>query len=290
MSCNQWESGTIQLPTAEFARVRQAVQDADQAAKERTFQRAQTFWKGLSRKEQTDVDAYRAAVNRHLWRERENRPFPSHLEPLSDAIARGDLQDALERCSRSRWDPATRTMVPAKIRRVQKADMNFPTNRTTSFSASGDATITFDKAASSVTFSNEGNRSQDWAKADPRTVALLGALDKVRWTRGTGGLWTGNDEYNEEAGRDNPGGGGSYVTQGFGPVGAAHPEAWNRTESYRDSTGRLVRTEGFPGRKQFERQIAAQYGGSQGRRPKGAPRSTGGQFTGQARGETGFWF
>lgn len=38
MSKNEWEHGTIVLPSSEFAKVRQAVQQADTAHKERVFE------------------------------------------------------------------------------------------------------------------------------------------------------------------------------------------------------------------------------------------------------------
>lgn len=46
------ERGDIILPSAEFAAVRQAVQKAVQDHQEKVFEETQTFWKGLTRKEQ----------------------------------------------------------------------------------------------------------------------------------------------------------------------------------------------------------------------------------------------
>lgn len=64
MSRFEWERGEFTLPSAELARVRQAVQAADADHKKRVFVKTQEFWKSLSRKEKTDSQAYLAAVAR----------------------------------------------------------------------------------------------------------------------------------------------------------------------------------------------------------------------------------
>jgi hypothetical protein len=48
---------------------------------------------------------------------------------------------------------------------------------------------------------------------------LAQALAKVVWSRGSGGSFIGNDEYNRDD--RNAGGGGNYVTRQFGPKGQA---------------------------------------------------------------------
>ena len=55
MSRNEWESGTVKLPTGEFPKVRKAMEDADRKAKTAHFERAQAFWKGLPAKAKRDI-------------------------------------------------------------------------------------------------------------------------------------------------------------------------------------------------------------------------------------------
>lgn len=291
MSGREWEQGTIKLPSAEFARVRQAVETADRARKERVFAQTQEFWKGLTRKQQTDPAAYQAAVRAFThrlytdgevqatggWYGRPSRPAPN-------ADIAWDVQGQLGRACWSTPDGARRE--PAVPRRVLQADMDYPTNRTTDFHRGG-ASLSFDRAASTVTWDvGENNHAVEHARETSMGKAFFEALEQVRWTRGTGGWFTGNDEYNEEN-RD-AGGGANYVTTGFGPAAAADFAAWQATQPYTDSTGKRVRPEDFPGQKALERAVRGSALGArsvQGRQPRGVP--VGGQFTATSRWETG---
>lgn len=292
MSRNEWEHGTLKLPTAEFARVRQAVETAERARKERVFTQTQAFWKGLTRKQQTDAGEYRKAAMAFThrlytdgevqatggWYGRPGRPAPN----ADIAFA---VQSQLE-CACWRTPDGT-TREQHSPRRVLQADMDYPTNRTTTFHDGG-ASLVFDRASSTVEWDvPENNHAVEHARATAMGRAFFGALETVQWTRGTGGWFTGNDEYNQE-GREY-GGGATYVTTGFGPAAAADVNAQQATQPYRDSTGKLVRVEDFPGRKAFERAIrqASRGGGrgTQGRQPRGVP--VGGQFTTSSRWETG---
>lgn len=291
MSCNEWEQGTIKLPSAEFARVRQAVEAADRARKERVFSQTQAFWKGLTRKQQTDGAEYSKAVRAFTHRLYVDGEVPATGgwygwpgRPAPNADIAMDVQSQLERACWRTPDGAART--PASPRRVLQADMDYPTNRTTAFHERG-ATLVFDRAASTVEWDvSENNHAVEHAHATSMAKAFFGALEQVKWTRGTGGWFTGNDEYNRE-GREY-GGGANYVTTGFGPAAAADFDAWQRTAAYTDSTGKRVRPEDFPGRKAFERTLRGAVRGGrgvQGRQPRGVP--VGGQFTTTSRWETG---
>ena len=275
MSRNEWESGTIKLPTAEFAKVRKAVEDADRAAKTKLFDHAQRAWKGMAAKARRDHGAYEQAIRSYCYDP--VRP-PSNWDPhpplrcgLSHQEA-GELYLLLERGQRERTDVPGRWGVRAdKPRRILRDDIDWPTNRTTAFVVDGDSSITFNRDASSVTWSvRENNHAVDDAHAQPLAGAFFSALDKVVWTRGTGGVLIGNDEYHEEAGREYAGGGGSYVTGGFGPIGADQAPA--HTRPFHTAKGRVDPLAPKPGR-------------GQGRVQRGVP--SGGQFTSRRHGEAG---
>ena len=59
-------------------------------------------------------------------------------------------------------------------------------------------------------------------------------LGRLNWTRATGGVFSGNDEYNRDSGS-----GGNYITAAYGPLGDADKaaDAGMSVESYRKMTG-----------------------------------------------------
>lgn len=289
MSCNEWERGTIKLPSSEFARLRKAVEDADRTRKERVFAQTQAYWKGLTRKQQTDSTEYDSA--QHVFANRMQASVGSggrfgYAAEGPDAEIAGDVEEALTLDRRYSNEPPYRLIV-GKPKRVLAADMKYPTNRSTVFGA-GEGQISFEKDTSSVTWAvGENNHAVEHARENPLAQVFFAEMAKVRWTRGTGGVIVGNNEYNRED-RES-GGGGNTCNQGFGPVGAADPDAWQRTNEYADSTGKRVQPAEFPGRKAFDRQMKAwaKSAGPQGRKQRGAPKSTGGQFAGFERPSTG---
>lgn len=232
MGRNEWEHGTIVLPSSEFAKVRQAMQQAETAHKEKVFELAQEFWKGLTRKQQTDPGEYRAA-GRKFFTERyrdESRyggygSYGSYgRNRAADEAANNVLGDFSE-VTEMRYNQD-------KPARVLKADMKFPTNRTTHFDAGG--YVSFDKTNNTVDWDvQEGSNAVERARSHPMADNFFQALDKVAWTRGTGGVFTGNDEYSRDDAHE--GGGANYVTTAFGPVGAEHSP--NHCRPYTDSKG-----------------------------------------------------
>lgn len=232
MGMREWESGTIVLPSAEFAKVRQAVQSADAELKEAVFARTQECWKGLTRKQTTDPEAYRAAVYDWLKVQRDKareRGYVGSSEP--DPIAGAAYSMMYHQCG----NPP---------RRVLKADMDLPTNRTTVFRAD-QGSMSFDRATNTVEWDVD---SSSWAveraRGSVQGRALFGALGKVRWTRDTGGLLTGG---NENADGEGP-------AKAWGPVGAlAEPSV---CEPYTDSKGNRVTQEMLS--KMYANQLTAQ--------------------------------
>ncbi|BDB63247.1 hypothetical protein RDE2_50410 (plasmid) [Rhodococcus sp. RDE2] len=63
----------------------------------------------------------------------------------------------------------------------------------------------------------QNNHARDHAAVTGLYQAALTYLNDVTWTRGTGGVIVGNDEYNRDTTYE--GGGGNYVTHRFGPAG-----------------------------------------------------------------------
>lgn len=210
MSNYESEWGTIKVPTAELPRLRKAMQQAMTAHKERVFDATQTFWRGLSRPQKTNIDAYRAAVSDVL-----NSSNKYGLR-LSDEVAL-DVYEMLHRAARRN---------DSNPRRVLREDLDLPTNRTTSF-AWGEASVHFDRDQSTVWWEvSENNHAVDTAHKHPLTKTLFAELDKVRWTRHTGGVIEYRSEYQDS---------GPSTTTGFGPIGMA--TAPNVTRPFVDSQG-----------------------------------------------------
>lgn len=276
MSRYEWESGTIVLPSAEFARVRQAVQAADDKVERAAFEHTQTFWKGLTAKQRRDPAAYEQAKDEYL-----RRAFPSgRWEDNRRAGVWERTDEALRLGARYTYDRATNTRKPEYTpKRVLASDMRFPTNKTTHFRARYGASITFDRDKRTVTWTvEENNHAVGYARDTPQAGALFEALKQVKWTgRNTGGVICGNDEYSRDA--DYSGGGANYDVEGFGPIGVA--QAPMVTPGYDTPQGR-VKVEVRAGRYGLKGK-AVKVGGPQGRVPAGV--RTGGQFASRYHGE-----
>lgn len=229
MSCDEWEYGQIVLPTAEFTRVRRAVQEADQAIKAEAFELTQRAWQAMTSQESRDPDAYRTA-HRHLH-------VVSEDATADAASAAGDLM--------------TRATHGGKPLRVKKSDVDWPTNRSTVFCAGYDGTVTFDRKASTVIWDvAENNHACDHARDSRVWAALVRALEDVKWTPRTGGAIVGNNEYHRDSYEQ--GAGGNYTTDGFGPAGA---KAGALPRPYQDTKGRWWDQQTRMGRFGFEHKV-----------------------------------
>lgn len=65
-------------------------------------------------------------------------------------------------------------------------------------------------------YSGENNHQLDYVAKDAVYVWLMRRLERVQWTRGTGGEVRGNNEYNEDEWGHQQ---GAYLSQTWGPLG-----------------------------------------------------------------------
>lgn len=299
MSKYEWEQGEFKLPTAEFTKLRKRLEQVEKARKQATFDHAQEFWKGLSAKEKRDERAYQDAIERYCYPQRTNmaggyRPLPGYPNGLDEHSA-AELAETLSWTTRRQveTDSGGLTWERCPPRRILKTDMDFPTNRTTSFDVGDEGSIRFNREQSSVTWDiPDNNHAVERAHSDPFAAVFFRGLNNIRWTRDTGGVLVGNDEYNEDN-RD-VGGGANYTTFAIGPRGEAQDPY--KCVEYLDAKGRrrtsqmiLVDAEKERKRQEraeakYRRQAAGQSGG-QGRVQRGIP--SGGQFTGRHHGDPG---
>lgn len=85
------------------------------------------------------------------------------------------------------------------------------------YDVGGDASIILDDETRTVIWDvPENNHARENARKDPLARALFRALGAIKWTRDSGGVIAGNDEYN----RDDlsAGAGGNYEVAYYGPV------------------------------------------------------------------------
>lgn len=97
-------------------------------------------------------------------------------------------------------DPSVKTLVRTKVKSI----------------GTSDATLYFDHEAKTLTWDvDENNRAVERAGESWLARLLFPALNRIEWTRGSGGKIVGNDEYNRDDRSE--WGGGNYVTREFGP-------------------------------------------------------------------------
>lgn len=230
MSVYEWEAGTIKVPTAEFTGVKQAVLDVALAHNKALYDASQTFWKMLPPGAKKDASRYRKWAHafcygndpsdkwdydpkiptmpplggRSQGRVSSGFRVMDYHDPKIDWL-RDDLEQLLT------W----KCLKGDKPRRCLKTDIPAITNRTTSVYYD-DFSIGFDRSTSTVRWTvDENNHACDRAHAHPYAIALFGALNRVTWTRGSGGEIVGNNEYHRDS-RES-GGGGNYTVMTFGP-------------------------------------------------------------------------
>lgn len=217
MSCNAWQEGTIKLPSAAAAGVKKVVRDAATAYRTQIQTLCKKWWaehKTSSRKkyrEALDYDRFGTWMDRNAGRSHDVQLHEDVLDVLQGIVG---------------WPPNE-----SNPRQVQERDLDRilgekPSNRTSRYSV-GEGSIAF--KGNAVTWHAEDSHACDRPNAHPVAIALWQALDRVTWTRGSGGEIRGNDEYSEEAGRHSTGTGGSYLVREYGAKAAAERARLNRT-------------------------------------------------------------
>lgn len=225
MSCYEWEHGTIKLPSAETARVKTAVRDA-----------VNTHFDNVLRLSKECYAVVKAAGKKGAADALKKWGYTKVYGRFSDfdwsgpegtfksmGIAHDDARQIVSSvCHVDYWGGQRE---PIKFRTPTVADVEKhigkrATNRTTAFQVGYEALISF--RGNEVTWDvPENNHARNAAHAHHVAQAFFTALSRVRWTRGSGGVITGNDEYSRDS--YDEGGGGNYVTMQFGPDAPRRP-------------------------------------------------------------------
>jgi hypothetical protein len=114
-----------------------------------------------------------------------------------------------EKNEKQMWNRVRKPKAPKKssFKHLKLSTKNIPVN--------DESGITF-KGSTVIWSVSENNHAVERAHENPMGRQFFKQLSLVKWTTRSGGTIIGNDEYNEDSGREYAGGGGSYVTNRYG--------------------------------------------------------------------------
>jgi hypothetical protein len=214
----EWEEGTITLPSAAVAPMKKALRDHANKFQTDTLAAAKDMVKKSGTKNSKEFKKWLNA-----------RQFDrSRYDHRGNAIGVSQAEQAAENFLMSRlgglpWDETVstpRVTVPT-VAELEKYGIKKMTNKDSTFTVFSEsgyecAEISFnDRKVTWEVWDN--NHAVDEARKAPLAKTFFGQLSQVKWTRGTGGVIVGNDEYNQDDREF--GGGANYTTGHFGPVG-----------------------------------------------------------------------
>jgi len=195
MSCYEWENGTIIIPSKEWAKFRTAV-----------VQRWNEY--------QLDVLERAKRLHARLKDAAKGKRGDNRVKALRGVIFEANPEwEVRHLVVEGPWHAMTlKTSLP------KKRDLKLlPTSKDCVLSL-GEASITLTNKTRTVHWDvPENNHAREHAREHVVAKKLFALLDRITWTRGSGGKLVGNDEYARDAGHGCEGGGGNYVTATYGP-------------------------------------------------------------------------
>lgn len=230
MSCYEWETATITLPSAAVAPLKKALREHTNDFHARVRKEAVRLHKKMGTR---STAKYRKALfeaERASWDRPGPRSVSNSFYANWGAPPKPSTQTPDDMVSNAAFEVlwtvlhfaerGEKTLHVPTVADVEQVAPR-PTNRTNHFPirthrGGTEGGITFD--GRTVTWNvMENNHAVENAHEAPLAAVFFNYLDSVKWTRGTGGYGTGNNEYNRED--DAPGGGGNYTTFSYGPLG-----------------------------------------------------------------------
>jgi len=210
MSCYNWESGSIKLPSKDWAKFRTDLLKAWNNHYLSNLEKAKRAHKELTaackgKRGSKRAEALKAAVAKRFTRREYCRLNQRTLDKDVDT----DIREMV--VTQSGWgNNATYTLKPLP----KKKDLPLKATSKDAEMHLSDAYVKFENGTKSVHWDvSENNRAVEHAHEHWFAQLLFTALGKVEWTRNSGGTLVGNDEYNRDN-RDS-GGGGNYTTSEF---------------------------------------------------------------------------
>ena len=243
MSTYEWEAGTLTIPAAQWASFRKGLLTEWNDHQDHVLGSAKTAHKaavaaGKGKRGKSRTTAMKAAVAKTCggrtndWGEFDSRTSGGHDSYDSN-------RDMFETVSGLLWKGWGKD---AKFQSPQKKDLPFVAISKDATLDLGEASVTFRNAGRTMTWDvPENNHACDAAKAHWFAKKLWAAVNRITWTRGTGGEIRGNNEYNEEDEYGHRG--GSYVVATYRMKTAAEKKA--EALARRSSFSPFYRSSGF---------------------------------------------
>jgi hypothetical protein len=193
MSCYEWERGTIKIPSKEWAAFRTGMLQCWNKHQLDLLERAKSLHARLKTLTKGKRGSKRAEAIRLALKD--NHDWELRRLVVESAHGKGGVVYTLN------------ASLP------KKKDLGLlPTSKDARINVRG-ASITLCNKTREVTWEvAENNHAREHARSSFIGQELFRRLGKITWTRGTGGQFIGNDEYNRDEGGEYAGGGGSYVT------------------------------------------------------------------------------
>jgi hypothetical protein len=225
MSRNEWESGTIVIPSDQYVAFRKALIAEHNRIQEGYLARAAVVLEAVrtANKHARNVNWAVAIENYYdTLPQSRNDDGDGHYEEMW-AVQKLILEYPQVAVG---WDFKDGQRVPVKfgddrsqlpkLRSPKKKNLNLlPISKGARLDA-GEASISLDDEKRTVHYSSgENNHACDYARKQPLVRKMFSLLRGITWKRGSGGEIVGNDEYNQDS-RDS-GGGSNYTKDRFGP-------------------------------------------------------------------------
>ena len=197
MSRHEWERGEVKMSTKEFTPFRRGMIAFVNTAAEQNLTRAKNIYVAL----------------KTAGKGKRNFDFHTEFTKLAQGMREGDADAILDAIfpyeHTEHFTGRSRKPRAPKRNSFQNLKMN-----ATEISVGGEAGIRFDIKNRMVYWHvSENNHAVERAHEHPVGKEFLYRLGKIEWTRGTGGEFVGNDEYNQDS-RES-GGGANYTTRSF---------------------------------------------------------------------------
>lgn len=201
MSCYEWESGRIKLPSKEYGRVKKEMIQAHKSYQEKQYKNALELYEKMiaAGKGKRNVD----------WNEIYIKCRSTRIKDYSCCFVDLHTENCLDPEFKMQPRENKKPLKPKKKDYITKG------NRKDYAIYFEDAEILFiDQKKIVVWVVNENNHAREHAASHELGKAFFKILNSVKWTSRSGGVIVGNDEYNQDD--RGIGGGGNYVTMSFG--------------------------------------------------------------------------